>query len=97
LLSVTGASTKEIRLDPKSGVLYGSGPSITPGTHRITAKVTDAKGNYYKFFFPLDISQCNSAGNLLDGTLIPCPEIVVDNFNVNRVGYFQPGKKRGGI
>jgi hypothetical protein len=93
LLKVEGASTKDMRIDPKTGVVYGAGPSLTPGTKKVWARVDDAKGYYYKFWFPLDISQCNSAGSILDGTLVPCPEIAVDNYNINRVGYFQPGKK----
>lgn len=94
LLSIEGASTTDLRIDPNSGLVYGAGPSLTAGTHKVWATVKDAKGTSLKFWFPLDISQCNSAGSIMDGTLVPCPELAMDNYNVNRVGYLKPGKKK---
>ncbi len=94
LLSIEGASSADLRIDANSGLVYGAGPSLTAGTHKVWASVKDAKGTTLKFWFPLDISQCNSAGSITDGTLNPCPELSMDNYNVNRVGYFKPGKKK---
>lgn len=93
MLKVEGASEKEVKIHPKTGLIYGSGPSIKPGDFKIWAQVNDAKGYYFKFWLPISISQCNSAGSILDGTLVPCPQISFDNYNLNRVAYFQPGKK----
>jgi hypothetical protein len=93
MLKVEGASAKEVKIHPKTGLIYGAGPSIKPGDFKVYAQVNDAKGYYYKFWLPISISQCNSAGSILDGTLIPCPQIAFDNVNLNRVAYFQPGKK----
>lgn len=93
ILKVDGASAKEVKLDPKTGVIYGAGPSIKPGDLKVYAQVNDAKGYYYKFWLPISISQCNSAGSILDGTLVPCPQVTFDNVNLNRTAYFQPGKR----
>jgi hypothetical protein len=93
LLQVEGRTMPDLRIDPKTGVVYGAGPTIAPGSHRVWVSVTDAKGRTIKFWFLLELRQCNSAGSPLEGTFSPCPELSFVAYNTNRTGYVQPGKR----
>lgn len=93
LLNVDGQAMPDLRIDPKTGVVYGAGPTITAGSHKVWVKVTDAAKRSIKFWFLLELPQCNSAKGPLDEGYSPCPEISFTAFNTNRTGYFKPGKK----
>lgn len=93
LLEVEGRTMPDLRVDPKTGVVYGAGPTIAPGSHKVWVSVTDAKGRTIKFWFLLELRQCNSAGSPLEGNFSPCPELSFVAYNTNRTGYVRPGKK----
>ena len=93
LLKVEGRTMPDLRVNPNTGTVYGSGPTIAPGTHRVWVMVRDAVGHWFKFWFPLSIRQCNSAGSPLEGTFAPCPQVAFEEYNTNRSGYLQPGKR----
>lgn len=93
LLDVDGRSMPDLRIDAKTGVVYGAGPTIKAGSHKVWVKVSDATRRSIKFWFLLELPQCNSSKGPLDDGFSPCPEISFSAFNTNRTSYFKPGKK----
>jgi hypothetical protein len=83
----------DLRIDAKTGVVYGAGPTIEAGSHKVWVKVTDAAKRSIKFWFLLELRQCDSSKGPLEEGYSPCPEISFTAFNTNRTGYFKPGKK----
>ena len=43
LLNVDGQAMPDLRIDPKTGVVYGAGPTIAAGSHKVWVKVTEWK------------------------------------------------------
>lgn len=49
LLDVDGRSMPDLQIDAKTGVVYGAGPTIAAGSHKVRVKVTDAAKRSIKF------------------------------------------------
>jgi len=90
-VTTSPAFMPELKVDPRTGVVYGAGASIAQGNHRLSATVTDAKGRKVAFTVGIEIVHCDSTAGIAQ--FQTCPEISFTEYNSNRTAYIPSGKK----
>lgn len=90
-VSTSPAFMPDLKVDARTGVITGAGPSIAQGKHQLSATVTDARGRRVAFTVGVEIVHCDSTAGIAQ--FQTCPEISYTEYNANRTAYIPAGKR----